>query len=85
MAEKNADQEDFWGAGHLHLPCGQQSISECVALTSSFDMNNSDGKASLKQQKSPDVATATIEEYRTCHESVGGVVYGEPKNQTLRR
>ena len=74
MAEKNADQEDFWGAGHFHPPCGQQSISECVALTSSFDMNNSDGKVSLKQQKSPDVATATIEEYRTCHESVGGVV-----------
>ena len=28
------------------------------------------------------VAAATIEEYRTCRESVGGVVYGEPKNQT---
>ncbi|RMX52198.1 hypothetical protein pdam_00024091 [Pocillopora damicornis] len=68
--------------GHLHPPCGQQSISECAALTSSFDMNNSDGKASLKQQKSPDVAAATIEEYRTCREWVGGVVYGEPKNQT---
>ena len=82
MAEKNADQEDIRGAGHLHPPCGQQSISECVALTSSFDMNNSDGTASLKQKKSPDVVTATIEQYRTCHESVGGVVYGEPKNQT---
>ena len=59
MAEKNADQEDFWGAGHLHPPCGQQSISECAALTPSFDMNNSDGKASLKQQKSPETTTDT--------------------------
>ena len=31
----------------------QRSKSECVALTSSFDINNSDGKASLKRHKSP--------------------------------
>ena len=33
--------------------------SECAALTSSFDMDNSDGKASLKRQKSPETTTDT--------------------------
>ena len=51
MAEKNADREDF--------PREQRSKSECAALTSSFDRNNSDGKASLKQQKSPETTTDT--------------------------
>ena len=32
-------------------PRGQRSKSECAALTSSFERNNNDGKASLKQQK----------------------------------
>ena len=68
----------------LHVD-NSRFLSVTWTLTSSFDMNNSDGTASLKQQKSPDVATATIKQYRTCHESVGGVVYGEPKNQTWRR
>ena len=36
-----------------------RSKSECAALTSSFDMDNSDGKASLKQQKSPETTTDT--------------------------
>ena len=49
MAEKNADQEDF--------PREQRSKSECAALTSSFDRNNSDGKVSLKQQKTPETTT----------------------------
>ena len=40
-------------------PHGQRSKSECAALTSSFDRNNSDGKASLKQQKSPETTTDT--------------------------
>ena len=40
-------------------PRGQRSKSECAALTSSFDRNNSDGKASLKQQKSPETTTDT--------------------------
>ena len=40
-------------------PRGQRSKSECAALTSSFDKNNSDGKASLKQQKSPETTTDT--------------------------
>ena len=51
MAEKNADQEDF--------PREQRSKSECAALTSSFDRNNSDGKASFKRQKSPETTTDT--------------------------
>ena len=29
-------------------PHGQRSKSECAALTSSFDRNNSDGKATFK-------------------------------------
>ena len=36
---------------------GQRSKSECAALTSSFDRNNSDGKVSLKQQKTPETTT----------------------------
>ena len=40
-------------------PRGQRSKSECAALTPSFDKNNSDGKASLKQQKSPETTTDT--------------------------
>ena len=36
-----------------------RSKSECAALTSSFDMDNSDGKASLKRQKSPETTTDT--------------------------
>ena len=32
---------------------------ECAALTSSFDRNNSDGKASLKRKKSPENTTDT--------------------------
>ena len=40
-------------------PHGQQSKSECAALTSSFDRNNSDGKASLKRKKSPETTTDT--------------------------
>ena len=35
------------------------SKSECEALTSSFDKDNSDGKASLKRQKSPETTTDT--------------------------
>ena len=34
-------------------------ILECAALTSSFDVDNSDGKASLKQQKSLETSTDT--------------------------
>ena len=49
MAEKNADQEDF--------PREQRSKSECAALTSSFDRNNSDGKASLKRPRTPETTT----------------------------
>ena len=40
-------------------PRGQRSKSECAALTSFFNKNNSDGKASLKQQKSPETTTDT--------------------------
>ena len=40
-------------------PRGQRSKSECAALTSFSDKNNSDGKASLKQQKSPETTTDT--------------------------
>ena len=40
-------------------PRGQRSKSECAALTSSFDRNNSDGKARLKRQKSPETTTDT--------------------------
>ena len=40
-------------------PHGQRSKSECAALTSSFDRNNSDGKASLKRKKSPETTTDT--------------------------
>ena len=36
-----------------------KSKSECAALTSSFDRNNSDGKARLKRQKSPETTTDT--------------------------
>ena len=35
------------------------SKDEVKALTSSFDMDNSDGKASLKRQKSPETTTDT--------------------------
>ena len=40
-------------------PHGQRSKSECEALTSSFDRNNSDGKATLKQQKTLETTTET--------------------------
>ena len=40
-------------------PHGQRSKSECAALTSSSDRNNSDGKASLKRKKSPETTTDT--------------------------
>ena len=40
-------------------PRGQRSKSECAALTSSFDRNNSDDKASLKRKKSPETTTDT--------------------------
>ena len=40
-------------------PHGQRSTSEFTALTSSFDRNNSDGKVSLKQQKTPETTTDT--------------------------
>ena len=40
-------------------PHGQRSKSECAALTSSLDRNNSDGKASLKRKKSPETTTDT--------------------------
>ena len=56
MAEKNAEREDFRGANHLRV---ERSKSEWAALTSSFDMNKSDGKASLKRQKSPETMTDT--------------------------
>ena len=36
------------------------SKSECAALTSSFDRNNSDGKATLKQQKTSDYELFSI-------------------------
>ena len=42
-----------------YFRCGQRSKSECAALTSSFDRNNSDGKASLKRKKSPETTTDT--------------------------
>ena len=51
VAEKNADQEDF--------PRERRLKSECAALTSSLDRNNSDGKASFKRQKSPETTTDT--------------------------
>ena len=38
---------------------GQRSKSECAALTSSLDRNNSDGKATLKQQKTLETTTET--------------------------
>ena len=47
-------------------PHGQQSKSECVALTSSFDRINSDGKASLKRKKSPETTTDT-QDARKCY------------------
>ena len=34
-------------------------MSKDEVLTSSFDMDNSDGKASLKRQKSPETTTDT--------------------------
>ena len=40
-------------------PRGQRSKSECAALNSSFDRNNSDGKANLKRKKSPETTTDT--------------------------
>ena len=40
-------------------PHGQRLKSECVALTSSFDRINSDGKASLKRKKSPETTADT--------------------------
>ena len=47
-------------------PHGQRSKSECVALTSSFDRINTDGKASLKRKKSPDTTTDT-QDARKCY------------------
>ena len=35
---------------HKPPPHGQRSKLECAALTSSFDRNNSDGKASLTEE-----------------------------------
>ena len=46
-------------SGRKPPPRGQRSISECAVLTLSFDKNNSDGKASLKRQKSPEITTDT--------------------------
>ena len=46
-------------SGRKPPPRGPRSKSECAALTSSFDMDNSDGKASLKQQKSLETSTDT--------------------------
>ena len=43
----------------LPPPHGQRSKSECAAWTSYFDRINSDGKASLKRKKSPEVTTDT--------------------------
>ena len=40
-------------------PREQRSKSECAALTSSFDRNNNDGKASLERKKSPETTTDT--------------------------
>ena len=39
------------------MPC--VSVVVLTSLTSSFDMDNSDGKASLKRQKSPETTTDT--------------------------
>ena len=55
MAEKKGRSGGF--SERKPLSRGQQSKSECAALTSSFDRNNSDGEASLKRQKSPETAT----------------------------
>ena len=44
-------------SGRKPPPRGQRSKSECAALTSSFDRNNSYGQASLKRQKSPETTT----------------------------
>ena len=46
-------------SGCKPLPRGQRSKSERATLTSSFDRNNSDGKACLKRQKSPETTTDT--------------------------
>ena len=40
-------------------PIGGFSKSECAALTSFFDRNNNDDKASLKRQKSPETTMDT--------------------------
>ena len=42
---------------HKLPPHRQRSKSECAALTSYFDRNNSDGKAGLKRKKSPETTT----------------------------
>ena len=57
MAEENADRKDFLGC--KPSPLGQRLKSECAALTSSFDMNNNDGKENLKRQKSPETSKDT--------------------------
>ena len=38
---------------------GDRRIDDVLIKTSSFDMDNSDGKASLKRQKSPETTTDT--------------------------
>ena len=54
MAEKNADREDFWGANHFRVDNGRKwSVQPRLRLF------NSDGKASLKRQKSQETTTNT--------------------------
>ena len=66
--------------GAQTTPRRQRSKSECAALTLSFDRNNSDGKASLKRQKSPEITTDTqdvIKFYRFILViALGGVQFG---------
>ena len=47
-------KELVWGT-----KCGRFAMSKDEVLTSSFDMDNSDGKASLKRQKSSETTTDT--------------------------
>ena len=70
--------------GAQTTPRRQRSKSECAALTLSFDRNNSDGKASLKRQKSPEITTDTQDVskfYRfTCKMFIFRNVYFVPHN-----
>ena len=39
--------------------CFKLALPSLLSMSSSFDMDNSDGKASLKRQKSPETTTDT--------------------------